>query len=49
MKFCEACRRTFDTDDGACPDCGAPLCELQPGEMPEDALTVEELLLLGLL
>ena len=49
MKFCEGCGRTFDTDDGACPNCGAPLRELQTGETPEDALTVEELLLLGLL
>lgn len=49
MKFCEGCGRTFDTDAKTCPNCGAPLRELQTGETPEDALTVEELLLLGLL
>ena len=49
MKFCEGCGKTFDTDISACPDCGAPLRELQDGETPEGALTVEELLLLGLL
>lgn len=49
MKFCEGCGRTFDTDAKTCPDCGAPLRELQTGETPEDALTVDELLLLGLL
>lgn len=49
MKFCVGCGRTFDTDGSTCPDCGAPLRELQPDETPEDALAVEELLLLGLL
>ena len=49
MKFCEGCGRTFDTDAKTCPNCGAPLRELQTGATPEDALTVEELLLLGLL
>ena len=49
MKFCEGCGRTFDTDAKTCPNCGAPLRELRTGETPEDALTVEELLLLGLL
>jgi len=49
MKYCEKCGRKVDTDASICPYCGAPLRELQTGETPEDALTVEELLLLGLL
>lgn len=49
MKFCEYCGKTFDDDCTACPKCGAQLRPLQDGETEENALTVEEMLLLGLL
>ncbi len=49
MKFCECCGKSFDDDRETCPNCGAKLCSLQHGETEDDALTVEEMLLLGLL
>lgn len=49
MKFCEYCGKSFDDDRETCPNCGAKLRFLQHGEIEDDALTVEEMLLLGLL
>ncbi|WP_297283095.1 hypothetical protein [uncultured Agathobaculum sp.] len=49
MKFCEYCGKAFDDDCTVCPNCGAQLRPLQDGETEENALTVEEMLLLGLL
>lgn len=49
IQYCEYCDKAFDTEDDTCPDCGAHLRELQPGEAPENMLSVEEMLLLGLL
>ena len=49
MNFCEYCGRTFDDDQETCPDCGAKLLPLLDGEIEDNALTVEEMLLLGLL
>lgn len=49
MKFCEYCGKTFDDDCMVCPNCDAQLRPLQDGETEENALTVEEMLLLGLL
>ena len=45
MKYCEKCGRKVDTDADTCPYCGAPLREMQDGELSEEEL----LLLLGLL
>ena len=45
MKYCEKCGRKVDTDTDICPYCGAPLREMQDGELSEEEL----LLLLGLL
>ena len=44
MKYCEKCGRKVDANADTCPYCGAPLREMQDGELSE-----EELLLLGLL
>ena len=49
MKFCEYCGKAFDDDCTVCPNCGAQLRPLQDRETEENALTVEEMLLLGLL
>lgn len=49
MKFCEYCSKTFDDDCTGCANCGAQLRPLQDGETEDNALTVEEMLLLGLL
>ena len=45
MKYCEKCGRKVDTDADICPYCGAPLREMQDGELSEEEL----LMLLGLL
>ena len=46
MKYCEKCGRKVDTDADICPYCGAPMREMQDGELSEEELL---LLLLGLL
>ena len=43
MKYCDKCGRKVDTDADICPYCGAPLREMQDGELSEEEL----LLLLG--
>ena len=49
MKFCEYCGKSFDDDKNTCPDCGAKLRPLQDGETEENALTITELMAIGLL
>lgn len=49
MKFCEYCGKSFADDRENCPNCGAKLRSLQNGENEDDALTVIEMMMLGLL
>ena len=49
VKFCEYCGKSFDDDKNTCPDCGAKLRPLQNGETEENALTITEMMALGLL
>lgn len=49
MKFCEYCGKSFDDEQDICPNCGAKLRPLQDGETEETALTITEMMALGLL
>lgn len=49
MKFCEYCGKAFDEEYDTCPNCGAKLRPLQDGEDEENALTITEMMALGLL
>lgn len=49
MKFCEYCGKTYDDELDTCPVCGAKLRSLQDGETEENALTITEMMALGLL
>ncbi len=49
MKFCEFCGKSFDDDRKTCPNCGAQLRPLKNGENEDNALTVMEMMMLGLL
>lgn len=49
MKFCEYCGKSFDDDREICPNCGAQLRPLQDEENEDNALTVVEMMMLGLL
>lgn len=49
MKFCEYCGKAYDDDHETCPVCGAKLRPLQDGETEENALTITEMMALGLL
>lgn len=33
MRFCPKCQKVYDTEEGLCPKCGAPL-EEPPEELP---------------
>lgn len=49
MKFCEYCGKAYGDDHDTCPACGAKLRPLQDGETEENALTITEMMALGLL
>lgn len=49
MKFCECCGKVYDDEHDICPVCGAKLRPLQDGETEENALTITEMMALGLL
>ena len=49
MKFCEYCGKAYGSDRDTCPVCGAKLRPLQDGETEENALTITEMMALGLL
>lgn len=49
MKFCEYCGKSFEDEYDTCPNCGAKLRPLQNSETEENALTITEMMALGLL